>query len=44
MPYRARGLWVQVKRGSKWVNLKKHLTARKAKKHAAALNINVRHK
>lgn len=41
MPYRARGVWVYVKRGSKWVRLKRHPTATKAKKHATALNINV---
>ena len=30
-----------VKRGGKWVRLKRHPTAAKAKKHATALNINV---
>jgi len=44
MPYRARGQWVQVKRGKTWRNLKKHKSAKAAKQHAAALNIHVRHK
>ena len=43
MPYRARGKIVYVKRGARWVQLKVHPTAAKAKAHAAALNINVSH-
>jgi len=39
MPYRARGKVVYVKRGARWVQLKVHPTAAKAK----ALNINVSH-
>jgi hypothetical protein len=41
MPYIAKGLWVMVKRGGRWVRLKKHSTPQKAKAHASALNINV---
>jgi hypothetical protein len=43
MPYRAVGKVVQVKRSGKWVHKKTHPTPAKAKKHAAALNINVKH-
>lgn len=44
MPYRLKGNTVQVKRKGRWVNLKTHKTARAAKAHLTALNINVREK
>ncbi len=44
MPYRARGRVVQVLRNGRWVTLKVHPTPEKARRHAAALNINVRHR
>ena len=44
MPYKATGRRVLVKRGGRWVLLKKHPTAAQAKAHAGALNANVRHK
>jgi len=43
MPYRARGNVVQVKRGDRWVVLKRHTSAAAAKRHARALSANVRH-
>jgi len=42
LPFRARGKIVYIKRGDKWVVLKVHPTAEKAKRHAKALNANVR--
>jgi len=44
MPYKASGSNVMIKRGSKWVILKKHPNPEAARKHAAALNINVHRK
>ena len=44
MPYMRVGKVVMVKKGGKWRALKTHATAAKAKKHLAALNINVHHK
>lgn len=46
MPYKRQGRTVYVQRGGKWRLLKTHETAEKAKRHLAALNINVskRHK
>jgi len=44
MPYKRSGKTVYVKRGGRWVVLKSHPTVNKARKHLAALNINVRHK
>jgi hypothetical protein len=44
MPYRSVGRWVQVKRGRRWMNLKRHPDAAAARKHASALNVNVEHK
>lgn len=43
MPYKASGTRVLVKRGNRWVVLKVHPTAEKAKRHARALNANVHH-
>ena len=43
MPYRAVDNKVMVKRGNRWVVLKVHPTAEKAKRHARALNANVHH-
>jgi len=43
MPYKAKGVWVYVKRNNRWVRLKKHTTSGKAARHARALNANVRH-
>lgn len=44
MPYKVKGKTVYVKRGARWVSLKTHKTARAAKAHLTALNINVREK
>ena len=44
MPYRLIGKTVQVKKGGAWQKLKTHPTVAKAKKHLAALKINVEHK
>lgn len=44
MPWRARGVWTQVKRGSRWVNLKRHSSHTAAVKHARAANINYHEK
>lgn len=44
MPYNASGRRVMVKRGGRWVVLKRYPTAAKAKRHAKALNANIRHK
>jgi hypothetical protein len=42
MPYKVRGRTVYVqKRNGKWVILKRHATAKKAKAHAYALKKNV---
>jgi len=45
MPYKLSksGKAVLVKRGNRWVVLKRHPTREKARKHVAALNINVHH-
>lgn len=42
MPYRAIGNRVYVKRGNRWVLLKSHSGPLKARRHAAALNANVK--
>lgn len=44
MPYKASGKNVLVFKNGKWVLYKRHTSAEKARRHAAALNINVRHK
>jgi len=41
MPYRRIGKTVEVWKNGKWQKLKTHPTIHKAKKHLAALNINV---
>lgn len=45
MPYRLSddGLAVQVKRGGRWVTLKKHPSKKAALKHLAALKLNTEH-
>ena len=43
MPYRVKGKTVEVSRPKGWVTLKVHSTPAHAKKHLAALNINVKH-
>jgi len=43
MPYRVKGSTVQVKRGTRWVVLKRHPSAAKAQAHLRALNANVPH-
>ena len=43
MPYKASGKFVMVRRGGKWVVLKKHPSDQAANAHAAALNANVGH-
>lgn len=42
MPYRVRGKTVQVRKAGRWRALKTHGSAAKAKRHARALNANVR--
>jgi len=44
MPYKVKGRNVLVKKGKKWMVLKKHPTKAKAIAHLKALEINVRHK
>ena len=44
MPYKAVGNWVMVYKGGKWNKLKQHASAKKAQKHAQALNINAHRK
>jgi hypothetical protein len=44
MPYKAVGTRVLVHRDGRWRVLKVHDTAEQARKHAAALNINVHRK
>ena len=44
MPYKLSGNRVMVKRGRKWVVLKKHRSARAALRHLRALQKNVEHK
>lgn len=44
MPYKASGKTVLIKRGGKWIVLKRHPTPKAAKAHAGALNANVKHK
>ncbi len=44
MPYKLRGRTVLVMRNGKWQKLKVHANVTNAKKHLAALNINVRHR
>lgn len=41
MPYKASGKWVMIKKKGRWVKHKRHENNEKARKHAAALNINV---
>lgn len=43
MPYKLRGRAVMVKRGGRWVVLKKHPTEEKALTHFRALKVNVGH-
>jgi|TARA_R110000751_G_scaffold99969_1_gene193558 hypothetical protein len=43
MPYRVKGKTVEVSRPKGWVTLKVHSTPAHAKKHLAALNMNVKH-
>lgn len=42
MPYKREGESVFVHRKGRWVLLKKHATVEQAKKHLAAIHINVR--
>jgi len=44
MPYKIKGRTVLVKKGKKWLVLKKHPTKRAAIAHLRALEINVKHK
>lgn len=44
MPYKSSGKRVLVKRKGKWVPHKTHPSEAAARKHASALNANVRHK
>ena len=44
MPYKLKGRSVLVKRGKKWIVLKKHTTKAKAIAHLRALEKNVRHR
>lgn len=44
MPYKATGKTVLIKRGGRWVVLKRHQSEAAARRHARALNANVRHK
>ena len=43
MPYKASGKTVLVKRGGRWVVVKRLSSEEKAQNYAAALNANVRH-
>ena len=43
MPYRVKGKTVEVSRPKGWTTLKTHSTEAHAKKHLAALNMNVKH-
>lgn len=44
MPYKASGNYVMVKRGGRWVQLKKHPNPDAARRHARALDAHVKHK
>lgn len=44
MPYKASGKTVLVKKGRRWVIFKRHDSEAAARRHARALNANVKHK